>query len=191
MKEVKLPHGVVALVDGEDYAKVLEAGRWHLNTGGYALNGRHGLLHRYVLDLPREEFGKPKQFTVDHINHDRLDNRKENLRIVSCAESNRYRRKWVNSPEARVVSRFKGVYFEPKRGNWTAYISFEGKRSHLGLFETDVEAALAYNIAAAHYFGAFAVMNSLDGVEPSPVRSRPKDKRYAHRSRQTPLPFTL
>ena len=95
---------------------------------------------------------------VDHINGDKLDNRKENLRL--CTNSTNQ----ANRKTRRGVSKFKGVVLERRKNGrvfWKATIVFEGKAEYLGSFATDLEAAAAYNIAAVAKFGDFADINDL------------------------------
>lgn len=74
---------------------------------------------------------------VDHINFNRLDNRVENLRIVSQRENTN--RKHINSS-----SKYVGVSWKKKNKKWTANIRHNGKQEYLGLFNTEVEASIAY-----------------------------------------------
>jgi HNH endonuclease/AP2 domain len=76
---------------------------------------------------------------VDHINGNRLDNRAENLRLVTKSENA------INCGKANgdSSSGFRGVSYSKPSKKWRAYATYKGKRSHLGFFNTDVEAALA------------------------------------------------
>lgn len=94
----------------------------------------------------------PKQ--VDHINHDKSDNRIENLR--GC---NNNQNQWNKKPFKGKVSRFKGVTFRRNRGKWRSRITFNGRVLSLGDFNEEEEAAKAYNDAAVKYFGEFSNLN--------------------------------
>lgn len=110
-------------------------------------------LHRWLLGLRsvRED-----GVLVDHKNSNGLDCRRDNLRICSKTENNRHARKW-RSPTA---SKFKGVFFDARyRFPWGTQITRNGKRVFLERFQTENEAALAYNAAADRLFGEFAVFN--------------------------------
>ena len=87
---------------------------------------------------------------VDHINGNRLDNRKVNLRVCRLYENNR---NIGISPKN--TSGYKGVSFISKKRKWRAYIHIKGRQKHLGLFETAEEAAQAYETAAAKFFGTY------------------------------------
>jgi hypothetical protein len=87
---------------------------------------------------------------IDHINGDRSDNKIENLRLASRSENN------INRP---AVSGYKGVRYHKPSGKWQARITKEYKEKHLGLFETEIEAAKAYDEAAKVLHGGFATLN--------------------------------
>ena len=93
---------------------------------------------------------------VDHINGNRLDNRRQNLRIVTQQQNTWNRRKANNAASA-----YKGVC--PLAGSkskpWRAYIHMDRKQKHLGLFATEIEAARVYDEAARSIFGQFAAVN--------------------------------
>lgn len=149
-KEIVLTQGRVAVVDDEDYEMLVRGSRWCVSDG-YAFNAARGRMHRVILNAPAGVM-------VDHINGDKLDNRKENLRL--CTNSTNQ----ANRKTRRGVSKFKGVVLERRKNGrvfWKATIVFEGKAEYLGSFATDLEAAAAYNIAAVAKFGDFADINDL------------------------------
>lgn len=138
-------HGV-ALVSPSDY-DILAERMWHHTTKGYA-DSRGGKLHRRVLSaLPGE--------LVDHINHDKLDCRRKNLRIADDASSVRNRKKLRrgNGP----ASQYIGVHRNGRK--WIARITIDGVRKSLGNFDNDVEAAKAYDAEAKKNVGEFARLN--------------------------------
>lgn len=93
----------------------------------------------------------------DHINHNRFDNRSCNIRICTRAENCRNMLPWKKAK----TSRFKGVSWHRAASKWNATIKFQRQRIYLGLFESEEDAAMAYNSAALHYFGQFAHLNVL------------------------------
>jgi hypothetical protein len=95
----------------------------------------------------------------DHVNRNRLDNRRCNLRACTPAENGR-------NKKARGGSQYHGVAFlyctkgGKRYGPYiTAGIFINGKRMYLGMFKTETEAALAYDAMARKYFGEFANLN--------------------------------
>lgn len=105
--------------------------------------------------LHREVMQTPKGFDTDHINGNKLDNRRENLRISSRSENN------MNQKKTRGVSKYKGVCWHKQRSKWKAEIKLNGIKKHLGLFTSEEAAAEAYDQAAKELFGNFAKTNLL------------------------------
>ena len=97
---------------------------------------------------------------VDHINRNGLDNRRSNLRVASRSENLCNRGKCRNN-----TSGFKGVSFHPC-GKWVAHITRGYKAFHLGLFDSPVKAALAYDAEALRLHGRFARTNQSLGLLP-------------------------
>lgn len=161
MKEVLLSQGKIALVDDDDYERVSQF-KWSF-IGGYAKRAfvrEEGVrrlypLHRFIMGIPPES-----SFMVDHINFDRLDNRKENLRVCTKGQNN-----YNHGPKDRLgkaTSKYKGVSYKKDTVNkWRARIGINGNEIVLGYFPTEVEAAVAYNEAAVKYFGDFAWLNKI------------------------------
>ena len=106
-------------------------------------------MHRLVINAQ-------KGTMVDHINRNRLDNRKENLRLCTMQENRRNSAKKKGS-----ASPFKGVMRVTHRPAWRAFIKYDDKNHYLGYFKSEVEAAQAYNEAAKEHFGEFAVLNQI------------------------------
>jgi hypothetical protein len=158
VKEILLSQGTIAIVDDEDYER-LSAYKWcYSSTIGYAVsreyvNGKKRalLMHRFILDAPSDKI-------TDHINRDKLDNRKENLRLCSRAENNR--NIGIRSHNKGI---YKGVYWVPTRNKWQVTIRHNKKPMYLGSFENPHEAALMYNFWAKDLFGEFAVLNEIKG----------------------------
>ncbi|GAG10749.1 unnamed protein product, partial [marine sediment metagenome] len=141
-----------AIIDPEDYEKVKDF-KWGINSGGYVFcsrqNGIGFKLHRLVLGLLNNE--RP-----DHIDGKPLNNRKSNLRVCTHQENCCNTKKPKNN-----TSGYKGVTWEKTRNKWKAYIAFNYKCIHLGLFENKIDGAKAYNQAAIKYHGEFAKLNEL------------------------------
>lgn len=149
MPELELTKGRKCLVDEEDH-KLLAGYKWCVTSTGYVHNRALGRIHRAIMRAPKGSI-------VDHINGNKLDNRRCNLRFATKSQNN------MNCHVARGVSEFKGVVWAKRKngGMWRARIVVGGKAIHLGSYKTDVEAAKAYNNAALKYFGEFAKPNDL------------------------------
>jgi hypothetical protein len=93
----------------------------------------------------------PSEMSIDHINNDRRDNRFENLRLATQAENSRNTKK-----RQGLTSKYKGVYWYKRYEKWKASINNNGKSIHLGYFEDEYEAHLAYCKAAVKLQGEFA-----------------------------------
>lgn len=135
--------------------------KWHVKKDGYMYRNasteelRKGMPRS--LSMHRQLMGFPEGKTIDHINHDKLDNRLSNLRIATYSENQANRRKLGNSS-----SKYKGVRYHRRDGVWHAYVVVKGKQKHLGTFKEEKEAAQAYNKAAEKYFGEFALLNIIE-----------------------------
>lgn len=152
-KTIALPGGHEALVSPEDYDRVVEAGPWFLTPGGYAAHARKRrryTMHRFILNAAKGSI-------VDHINRDRLDNRRENLRLCDATGNARNRRQ--NSASA--VPEYKGV-FVTNTGRYSARIGLGGNEcAHIGVYDDPASAARAYDCVALHYHGEFATTNGI------------------------------
>jgi hypothetical protein len=141
---LRLTNGEVVKVDAEDLPRLV-GHTWGVNrAGGYAQTGIGKVIvrmHRLIMDAPQG-------VQVDHINGNKLDNTKANLRL--CTRSQNGANKPVQDRHGRP---YKGVYAWGKR--WKAVVA--GK--HVGLFRTPEEAAMAYDRAALERWGEFAATN--------------------------------
>lgn len=125
------------VVDDKDVNLVLESS-WSIQHG-YVVATR-GKLHRLITDAKRGEI-------VDHVNGNTLDNRRQNLRIVS------HQQNAINQSGHRIsTSKYKGVFWNQEKGKWQATIKHDGKTIHLGWYKIEREAAIAYNAAAKVLF---------------------------------------
>lgn len=150
MREIVLSQGKVALVDAEDYERISQF-KWNFN-GRYAkrtvlVDGKYItiMLHNFIMNTP-------EGMVVDHIDGNRLDNRKTNLRICTRLENS-----WNQKPRNN-VSGYKGVSFYKPRNKWRARIG----QDYIGLFDTKEEAAKAYNLKAKRLYGEFANLNEIE-----------------------------
>lgn len=98
---------------------------------------------------------------IDHINHNGLDNRRTNLRIVTRSENLENRKKGSLFAGKPTTSKYKGVTFHKRDQKWYAQIVKDCKHIHIGTFMSEQEAAIAYNIKAKELFGNFAKLNEV------------------------------
>lgn len=144
--------GKFALVDDDDYEK-LNQYKWHVYKIGYIyarVSKKYTYMHRLIMNAP-------KGIEVDHINHDKFDNQKSNLRLCT-RQQNIHNKK----PNKNKTSKYKGVRWHKGNKSWQSKISYDGKRYYLGYFNTEAEAAHAYNIKATELFGEFAFLNEIN-----------------------------
>lgn len=156
MKYIELKNGGQVKVDDEDFEWLNEFS-WRLNPWGYAETRKQKDLKRETLKMHRLINKTPKGFSTDHINHDKLDNRKSNLRTVTQKE---------NSMNARPQKghKFKGTHYNKVEKYWVSYITINGKKTYLGVYATEEEAALVYNKAAKEHFPDFAFLNDVPDI---------------------------
>ncbi len=157
MKQIKLTRGRFALVDDEDYEKLMKFS-WAFNPEGlgYAVrkgNQRRGeprtiQMHREILDMVCD---KTKNKIIDHINGNGLDNRKSNLRFANT-QKNAFNRK---KPTGDFTSKYKGVLKRKNKPGWIARIKFNDRHIELGTYEYEELAAAVYNFASRIMFGEF------------------------------------
>ena len=143
MKTIQLTQGYEAIVDDEDY-ELYGSQSWHYSHGYATRKTRAGTvyLHRLILGDSLDE--------VDHINGDKLDNRKVNLRFATHSQNN------MNKPrQSNNTTGFKGVHQLKSTGKFQAYIKRNGKRMHLGTYTTALDAARAYVAVSEILFKEF------------------------------------
>lgn len=152
MAEIKLKRGGVTIIDDGDF-ELVSQWKWTTNIYGYVvtyIKCKALFMHRLLLKTPRE-------FDTDHINGNILDNRKQNLRLCTKAQNQ-------HNAKVRKDSRtgFKGVRLSGKK--FYAEIRCHKKIYYLGVHETPVEAAKAYDAKAIELHGEFARTNKSMGL---------------------------
>ena len=138
------------IFDLEDYGLIKDY-FWNINNMGYVYclvwkgnKCKNLFLHKLVMNCPNNK-------QVDHINRDKLNNRKSNLRI--CMAKENYRNRGANS---RNTSGVIGVCFDKKSNKWKSQIWVDGKSIYLGTYEDKNEAIKVRLAAEKKYFGEFA-----------------------------------
>jgi hypothetical protein len=155
------------IISVEDFERVSKI-NWHITNQGYIINGKIGLLHRWLLGLVKGDNTK----IADHINNNPLDNRKSNLRITDYIGNNRNKSKQSHINGNPTSSQYKGVS-KTRNNKWKAEIFVDGKHIHLGMYDSEIDAAKVYDEAAVEYFGEFSQTNGISN-EIVPVRNEEK-----------------
>lgn len=157
MKEIRLYCGLIAFVDDEDFDRLIKH-KWFKSKGktGFSvyastkINGKNVKMHRLIL-------GAESGVMIDHVDHNGLNNQKDNLRKCNNIQNSRNQ-----SKRKSLFSQYKGVCRKKNRKKgWQAGITVNYKRINLGAFHSEIEAAIAYNNAALEIFGEFARINEI------------------------------
>ncbi len=141
------------MVDDDMFDK-LSKYNWCVSSG-YAVRGisrdggRQWKMHRVIMKAKKNQW-------VDHIDGNKLNNQRSNLRFATRLQNSRNRKLNKNSK-----SGFKGVTWCKKHEKWLSSIKLEAQNKHLGYFGTAVEAAVAYDKAAIKHFGKFCRLNNV------------------------------
>lgn len=156
-KEIPLTRGKAALVDAEDYEE-LSKHNWQFSTTiGYAVGqirysddkySEKILMHRYIM-------GTGEGLHTDHINGDKLDNRKENLRICTPSEN------FVNRGicKKRNKSGYKGVYWSERDKMYQVTMRKNSKTYYVGMYKDIDEAIKMYDFWIVQMWGEYARPN--------------------------------
>lgn len=160
--EITLFNGLKTKVNTEDYNKYKNFS-WTFGGSGMPsvkgwYKGKREYLHRLITNCPKE-------YVVDHINRDTLDNRKCNLRICTHKDN------MSNRISKTGTSKYKGVNWDKNRNKWAVYIRYNNKTYNLGRYENEKEAGRTYDKKAKEFFGEFARLNfpKRNGYENHPI----------------------
>lgn len=149
MKKLFLKNGNSIKIDDLDWENLSQF-KWGINKKGYAYTN----FNRKLITMHRMILNPPKNKCVDHINMDRLDNRRKNLRICSFGENLMNR-----GPQKNNKAGLKGVYFFKPTKKWAASICKNRKIITIGYYSSPKHAAIAYDAAAKILHGDFAYSN--------------------------------
>ena len=149
--------------DLEDYDKIKDI-CWSVSSNGYLVGWESGiclLFHRKILG------DKVDKLDVDHINHNKLDNRKTNIRPCTRSQNLMNRSDEVNS-----CTKIKGVRYHKENKRYGAFIYVNKEEIKLGYYDNIEDAIKARRLAEEKYFGEYSYFNSVGlnreiGKEPS------------------------
>lgn len=142
------------LFDSKDYDLIKDY-YWRVNDGGYITTVTWS--RGFALRLSRLIMHCPKGKYVDHINHDKMDNRKENLRIVTPQQN-----AMNQSLKSNNKSGVQGVCYDKSRDKWMATITYKYKTINLGRFDDFNDAVSIRKDAEEKYFGKYSYDNSVN-----------------------------
>lgn len=144
------------MVDDEDFERISKFVWWsnRVRECGHIYRVYHANRTTFHFGIANTILNKYR-VTVDHINRNPLDNRKENLRVCTSSENHRNNTK----TKKKTTSKYKGVSFHKTKAKWIASIRVNESLLHLGYFLNEDDAAKAYDTAALKYFKEFASIN--------------------------------
>jgi hypothetical protein len=155
-KEIPLTRDQFAIVDDDDYDWAMQW-KWFCDCHGYAKRSLKCNKVQTTIWLHREIIGAKDGDNVDHIDGNPLNDQKNNLRICTHGENMFNKRCYSNG-----TSTYKGVSWKTQQEKWVAQIQCNGQKYHIGYFDTEEDAALAYNEKAKELFGDFARLNVIE-----------------------------
>ncbi|MBK9745777.1 MAG: HNH endonuclease [Chloroflexi bacterium] len=152
-QQIPLTKGQFTLVDDADF-EWLTQWRWRLNSKGYVIRSYRNNGKEIVVAMHRAIMQPSPNFVVDHIDHNRINNTRPNLRLLTQQQNLMNRRLFRNN-----TTGFKGVTY--RDGRWRAHLEKDGIDLHLGYHADIKTAALVYDHAAVLLFGADIVWRNL------------------------------
>ena len=171
MKQIKSFEGKTILVDDDKFEK-LNSYSWYIDSRGHVvskpidswdINEKGQILHTHINKIFMEDEVtstkyRSKKMQLTHINKNNLDNRRQNLTLISTSTKNHKTKHILLSTN---TSGYRGVSFMKDKNKYRAEIQINGKSIRLGHFINKVDAAQAYNEMAFKYLGKNANLNKL------------------------------
>lgn len=146
-KIIPLTKGKFAKVDNEDFERVSRI-NWSTTINGYCVNDKMGLMHRFIMNTP-------KNMDTDHKNMDKLDNRKCNLRI--CTRGQNETNKGKQNKET--TSKYKGVSWSKNYRKWICQVVKNKEVVYFNTFDSEICAAKMYDLMSKKHHKEFSRSN--------------------------------
>jgi hypothetical protein len=163
-RKIPLGEGRFTIVEPRDFYW-LNNFHWTITGDGEHIYAVRNIINArgktMIIRLHREIMNAPKGLLVDHKNSDTLDNRRANLRLATHSQNQFNKRK----TKTKASSQYVGVHFDKSRGQWGARIKHGNKSIWLGRFDSEIDAAKAYDEAAKKYHGEFARLNFTESAD--------------------------
>ena len=161
-RKITLGDGEFTMVDQKDFYRFSKY-HWYFSSSGKKLyvsrSVRVGPEKVRTVRLHREIIRPAKGLVVDHRDGNTFDNRSDNLRPATHTQNMQNRCKRKNT-----ASKYVGMWLDTKRNQWAVRITVNKKKIWLGRFDSEIDAAHAYDEAAKKYFGEFARLNFPDNA---------------------------
>jgi len=157
---IPMTKGYFTIIDIDDFELVIDY-NWHpsgsKDDDKYAHTWSYKSGIRKTLALHRLLMNPPSHLHVDHINCNKMDNRRKNLRFCTPHQNT------FNQPGRKnTSSKYKGVAWRSERNHWKVCIELKGKPIYIGSSRCEKEAASMYNKKAIELFGEFAWLNKIE-----------------------------
>lgn len=161
MKKIRVGPERFTIVDDSDFELVARySWQSYLHHGNFVVHRPRRDFDPQGLGLPRKIYlhrflmNAQKGQIVDHIDGDSLNNQRSNLRFCDYSGNSSNTSSRLGSS-----SRFLGVSRSRTPNRWVAQYEFNYKNYHIGVYDSEKEAALIYNVAASFAFREFARLN--------------------------------
>lgn len=147
---------VFTMVDNDDYEHINQW-KWYVSNGYVMRTAYSGIVNKPTRIYMHREIAKPEiGLHVDHVNGNKLDNRRVNLRVCTNSQNIKNMQK-----KSGTSSFFKGVSWHNRDKVFQSRIEYDYKSIYLGSYESEISGAIAYNIAALKYHLDFARLNPI------------------------------
>jgi dCMP deaminase len=154
-------HKNKTIIISHEHYDLLKDYKLNVNNNGYVnilINNKLWLLHRYIIiEILKQTVNEG--YVVDHINNNKLDNRKENLRIISKSDNSRNKIKKKNA-----TSKYYGVFYHKKENKWRTSINYNNK-NYIAIYDNEIHAAYHYDLWLQKYNLITSKSNNIEKPE--------------------------